>query len=129
MQDQPNNFAENSGQNAQDEGPTCVLINLVNPTSRNHEIAALAIAAIMLAGGLIFPPTYPFNLIVFVLPCLVCGWPIIKKAGLDMWRKRFLSQYVLISAATVILLAFGLLPIALTLMLGYQAGRFFSKSS
>lgn len=108
-------------------------------TKRGKEIlrvcigGALFVAALIIAS--IIEPTlesiqatlpYPFlTLIIFLVPYLVLGWPVLAKAGRNIAAGHIFDENFLMCVATIGALCLAEFPEAVAVMLFYQIGDLF----
>ena len=108
-------------------------------TKRGKEIlrvsigAALFVAAVIIValaapalGSLQATLPYPFlSLAIFLVPYLVLGWPVLKKAARNIAAGHIFDENFLMCVATIGALCLAEFPEAVAVMLFYQIGDLF----
>lgn len=94
---------------------------------QKHSIYTIAGAALLFAAAVIINVRGPLRLAVFMIPYLLVGWPVLKKAALNISHGQVFDENFLMCIATIGALAVGEYPEAVFVMLFYQVGDLFES--
>lgn len=89
--------------------------------------AALLAAAQALRMAGILPKEWYWSLPVFLIPYLIIGWDVLRKAGLNIAHGQLLDENFLMCIATAGALVIAEYPEAVFVMLFYQVGELFQS--
>ena len=84
-------------------------------------------AGILMVCFSFIPLTGWWQFLLFMVPYLVIGYDILKKAGKGIWNRQILDENFLMSVATVGAIALGDYKEGVAVMLFYQIGEFFQS--
>lgn len=90
-------------------------------------IAAAALCAVAYLVTHIFKLEGIFKLLVFLVPYIIIGYDVLKKAGLNIIHGRVFDEMFLMAIATLGAIATGEYPEATAVMLFYQIGELFQS--
>lgn len=90
-------------------------------------IAAAAFCAVAYLVTYIFKLEGIFKLLVFLVPYIIIGYDVLKKAGLNIIHGRVFDEMFLMAIATLGAIATGEYPEATAVMLFYQIGELFQS--
>ena len=90
-------------------------------------IAAAAFCAVAYLVTHIFKLEGIFKLLVFLVPYIIIGYDVLKKAGLNIIHGRVFDEMFLMAIATLGAIATGEYPEATAVMLFYQIGELFQS--
>lgn len=88
-------------------------------------LSRMGLAAALLVLASLLPLSGPAKLCVFLVPYLVAGYDVLRKAGLGILHGQLLDECFLMAVATLGAFAIGEYPEAVFVMLFYQLGEFF----
>ena len=87
----------------------------------------IIIAAVLMIGFSFLPVTGVLQFILFMVPYLVIGYDILKKAIKGIWNRQVFDENFLMAVATVGAIALGDYKESVAVMLFYQIGEFFQS--
>lgn len=90
-------------------------------------IVAAALCAVAYLVTYIFKLEGIFKLLVFLVPYIIIGYDVLKKAGLNIIHGRVFDEMFLMAIATLGAIATGEYPEATAVMLFYQIGELFQS--
>lgn len=76
------------------------------------------------------PPVFEnrwFSLLCYLVPYLLCGWPVLRKAALGIWHRQLLDESFLMTIASIGAFVTGESEEAAAVMLFYQIGEWFQS--
>ncbi len=87
----------------------------------------IVIAALLMVALEFLPVTGRMRLLLFMVPYLVIGYDILKKACKGIWNRQVFDENFLMAAATVGAIALGEYTEGVAVMLFYQVGELFQS--
>ncbi|MDO4732748.1 MAG: heavy metal translocating P-type ATPase [Bacillota bacterium] len=94
---------------------------------QKHRLYRILLAGLLLIAAVLSPLEGWPRLLSFVLPYLLVGWDVLKKAFLNICRGQVFDENFLMSIATIGAFLIGEFPEALAVMLFYQIGEVFQS--
>jgi len=94
---------------------------------RARILAALALFAAAFAADRALAPAAPARLALYLIPYLVIGYDVLKKAGVNLLHAQAFDECLLMTIATAAAFAIGEYPEATAVMLFYQVGELFQS--
>ena len=90
-------------------------------------VARIAAATVLLIAAALLPLTGWLRLLVFLVPYLVIGWDVLRRAAGNIAKGKVFDENFLMALATVGAFATGEYPEAVFVMLFYQVGELFQS--
>ncbi|MDD6212433.1 MAG: heavy metal translocating P-type ATPase [Clostridiales bacterium] len=98
----------------------------MNKKQKKMLVRILAAAALMLLFALL-PLEGPIRFLLFMIPYLVIGYDILRKAGKGIWNRQVFDENFLMAVATLGAVALGDYVEGVAVMLFYQIGELFQS--
>jgi len=94
---------------------------------QKHRLYRILLAGLLLIAAVLSPLEGWLRFFAFLLPYLLVGWEVLKKAFLNICRGQIFDENFLMSIATIGAFLIGEFPEALAVMLFYQIGELFQS--